>query len=64
MARKYAAEFKENIIVRMLPPRSESVPSISKETGISVNTLYTWQIQYRNNGSLEVFVGRFQGMEA
>ena len=49
MARKYAAEFKENIIVRMLPPRSESVPSISKETGISVNTLYTWRIQYRNN---------------
>lgn len=49
MARKYVAEFKENIIARMLPPRSESVPSISKETGISVNTLYTWLIQYRNN---------------
>lgn len=49
MARKYVAEFKENIITRMLPPRSESVPSISKETGISVNTLYTWLIQYRNN---------------
>ena len=49
MARKYAAEFKESIIVRMLPPRSESVPSISKETGIPVDTLYTWRIQYRNN---------------
>lgn len=49
MARKYVAEFKENIIVRMLPPRSESVPNLSKETGISVNTLYTWRIQYRNN---------------
>jgi transposase len=49
MARKYVAEFKENIIARMLPPRSESVSSISKETGISVDTLYTWRIQYRNN---------------
>lgn len=49
MARKYVTEFKENIIARMLPPRSESVPSISKETGISVNTLYTWRIQFRNN---------------
>lgn len=49
MARKYVAEFKENIIARMLPPRSESVKSISKETGISVDTLYTWRIQYRNN---------------
>ena len=33
----------------MLPPRSESVQSISKETGIPVDTLYTWRIQYRNN---------------
>lgn len=49
MARKYAVEFKESIIARMLPPRSESVPSISKETGIPVDTLYTWRIQYRNN---------------
>ena len=49
MARKYVTEFKENIIARMLPPRSESVRSISKETGISVDTLYTWRIQYRNN---------------
>lgn len=49
MARKYAAEFKENIIARMLPPRSESVSSITQETGISVDTLYTWRIQNRNN---------------
>jgi len=49
MARKYASEFKESIIVRMLPPRSESVRSISKETGVPVDTLYTWRIQYRNN---------------
>src|SRR5919108_4389048 len=49
MARKYAAEFKESIIARMLPPRNESVSSISKETGIPVDTLYTWRIQNRNN---------------
>lgn len=49
MARKYAVECKESIIARMLLPRSESVPGISKETGIPVDTLYTWRIQYRNN---------------
>ena len=54
MARKYVTEFKESIIARMLPPRSESVPSISKETGISVDTLYTWRIRYRNNQRVPV----------
>lgn len=49
MNRKYSAEFKEKIIARLLPPRNESVPSVSRETGISVDTLYTWRIQYRNN---------------
>jgi transposase len=55
MARKYVAEFKESIISRMLPPRSESVSSISKETGISVDTLYTWRIQNRNNQRVPAF---------
>ena len=54
MARKYGAEFKDNIIARMLPPRSESVPDISKETGISVDTLYAWRIQYQNNKRVPV----------
>lgn len=49
MATKYAAEFKESIIVRLLPPRNESVASVSKETGIPLDTLYTWRLQYRNN---------------
>ena len=49
MAKKYAAEFKESIIARLLAPRNESVPSVAKETGIPVETLYTWRIQYRNN---------------
>jgi len=49
MAKKYATEFKESIITRLLAPRNESVPSVSKETGIPVETLYTWRIQYRNN---------------
>lgn len=49
MATKYATELKESIIARLLPPRNESVPSISKESGIPVDTLYTWRIQYRNS---------------
>lgn len=48
MATKYATELKESIIARLLPPRNESVPNISRESGIPVDTLYTWRIQYRN----------------
>jgi transposase-like protein len=52
MAKKYAAELKESIIARLLPPRNESVTNISRETGISVDTLYTWRLKYRNDQRL------------
>jgi len=54
MAKKYAEELKESIIARLLPPRNESVTNISRETGISVDTLYTWRLKYRNNQRLPV----------
>lgn len=52
MAKKYASELKESIIARLLPPRNESVTNISRETGISVDTLYTWRLKYRNDQRL------------
>jgi transposase-like protein len=39
----YSKEFKEKMITRMLPPNSEPVAKISKETNISVATLHKWK---------------------
>jgi transposase-like protein len=36
-------DFKKSIIQRMMPPRSESVISLAKETGLSEAALYRWK---------------------
>jgi len=46
----YDAEFKQSIIQRMMPPKNESVASISKETGITEITLYTWKKKAKKSG--------------
>jgi transposase len=48
MSTKYSTEFKARIITRMLPPHNESVPDLTRETGIPKDTLYTWRLKYRN----------------
>jgi len=47
---RYSEEFKEKIIQKMMPPNSQSVAQISRETGISEPTLYTWKKQYQREG--------------
>lgn len=47
---KYSKELKESIIRRMLPPTNESISKISKEEGISEQTLYKWRSNVRANG--------------
>lgn len=42
----YSKEFKEKMIVRMLPPNNESVAKISREIIISVSTLHKWKKSY------------------
>lgn len=49
MNTKYSKEFKDSIIVRMLPPHNERVPDLARETGIPKDTLYTWRLKYRND---------------
>lgn len=46
----YDEDFKLSIIQRMMPPHSESVSSISNETGIPEVTLYKWKKQARDKG--------------
>jgi len=47
---RYSQEFKEQIVRKMMPPTSQSVAQISRETHISSPTLYAWRNQYRAQG--------------
>lgn len=47
---RYSEEFKYSTIKRMMPPQSESVLSISKETGLSEATLHQWKKKARAKG--------------
>ena len=40
----YAAEFKEHLVAKMLPPNHVSVPQLVRETGIP-RPLYGWRRQ-------------------
>ena len=47
---RYSNEFKEQIVRKMMPPNSQSVAQISRDTGIAAPTLYAWRNQYRSQG--------------
>lgn len=47
---RYSSEFKEQTVRKMMPPSSQSVAQISRETNISSPTLYAWRNQYRSQG--------------
>lgn len=47
---RYSVEFKDQIVRKMMPPNSQSVAKISRETGIAAPTLYAWRNQYRSRG--------------
>ena len=46
----YSEEFKNSMIARMLPPNSEPVSKIAKETNISIGTLHKWKKQHIESG--------------
>ncbi len=46
----YSKEFKEKMIARMLPPNSEPVSKISKETNVSIATLNKWKKKHMSSG--------------
>ena len=47
---RYSPELKEQIVRKMMPPNSQSVASIHRETGISMPSLYAWKKQCRERG--------------
>lgn len=47
---RYSAEFKAEIVEKMMPPNSQSVAQLRRETGLSEPTLYAWRNQARSEG--------------
>jgi len=47
---KYSEEFKEQAVRKMMPPNSMSVAQVSRETGVSEQTLYNWRNRLRHEG--------------
>lgn len=46
----YSKELKDALLKRMLPPNNESITKISKEEGISEQTLQNWRDKARRDG--------------
>lgn len=46
----YSPERKEAVLKKFLPPLSMTVSAVSKEEGISEQTLYNWRKQLREAG--------------
>ena len=46
----YSKEFKDSILRRMLPPNNESITKISREEGLSEQTLRNWRNAARKSG--------------
>jgi len=55
MGKVYGVAYKEEVCQRVVEG-GETVSAISRELGISDNTLYTWVSQYRQNNTTP-FVG-------
>ncbi len=47
---RYSQERKAAILKKLLPPHNRSVPDVSKEEGISEQSLYNWRKQLRDKG--------------
>jgi transposase-like protein len=49
---RYSPEFKEQVVRKMMPPHSQSVAKLSRDTGIAQPTLYAWRNKYRAQGEV------------
>lgn len=47
---RYSEEFKAHVVRQMMPPDPVSVDELSRETGVTPATLYTWRKQFRAKG--------------
>jgi len=47
---RYSEEFKEQVVRKMMSPNAMSVAQVSRDTGVSEQTLYNWRNRCRNEG--------------
>ena len=47
---RYSEELKASVVQKMMPPNNVPVAQLSRETGITEATLYTWRKQTRAQG--------------
>jgi transposase len=47
---QYNEEFKEQVVRKMMAPNAQSVAEVSRETGVSEQSLYNWRNKYRREG--------------
>jgi len=48
----YTEEFKERVVRKMMPPNAISVAQVSRDMGVSEQTLYNWRNRFRNEGKV------------
>jgi transposase len=47
---KYSEEFREQVVQKMMAPNAKTVAQVSRETGVSEQTLYNWRNRLRHEG--------------
>ncbi|MBR4741546.1 MAG: hypothetical protein IK079_01430 [Desulfovibrio sp.] len=47
---KYGESLRESTLRRILPPKSESLSQVSRDTGISIQTLFNWRKKALSEG--------------
>ena len=47
---KYSEEFREQVVRKMMAPHAMSVAQVSREIGVSEQTLYNWRNRFRHEG--------------
>jgi transposase len=47
---QYSEEFREQTVCKMMMPNAMSVAQVSRETGVSEQTLYNWRNRFRHEG--------------
>jgi transposase len=50
---RYGQRYKDRIVARLLPPESAAIELVSREVGVSVETLERWRAEALANGSGE-----------
>ena len=50
---RYSAQFRSNVLRKLLPPQSKTVGEVAAEVGISTATIYAWKAKM-NDGTLQI----------